>query len=111
MPGKTALRNNPGEKYGLAEAAAALRAEHESWPAGFRVHWKPLPGECIEECYLRQLLWETECRLEGDPRREEILTRLRAEYDALRESAAIGYEGSSPPPTAPERPAPGELLH
>jgi hypothetical protein len=95
----------------LAEAAAALRDEHESRPALFRVHWKLLPGESIEECYLRQLLWQAECRLEGDPRREEILTRLRAEYDALRESAAIGYEGASPPPTATERPAPGELLH
>ncbi len=95
----------------LAEAAAALRAERESRPAWFRVHWKPLPGESVEECYLRQLLWEAESRLERDPRREEILTRLRAEYDALRERAAIRYEEISPPPAGPERPALGELLH
>jgi hypothetical protein len=95
----------------LREAAAVLRAERESRPAQFRVGWTPRLGESVEECYLRQLFWEAQCRLERNPRRQAILARLRAEYYALRKDDPIESDEASLSPTTSERHAVEEHLH
>ena len=70
----------------LPEAAAALRSEHESRPAQLRPHVAAsFPHLPEEEAFMRVILAKVGYRMADDPRRGEVLDRLRAEYQAYRD--------------------------
>jgi hypothetical protein len=76
-------------RLSFREAAAALWAERKSRPPRLLIFLPSLRDESVEECFLRELLWEAECRLEGDARRREILARLRREYHVIQHGDAM----------------------
>jgi hypothetical protein len=84
-------------RLSLREAAAALRAEHEGRPSRFRLPVHPLPGESVDECYMREIVRDAEVRLESDSSRHELLKRLRTEFQATR-SHEEGRDVTSPTP-------------
>jgi hypothetical protein len=67
----------------LREAAADLRTEYESRPA----HLRPAAAT-TEEDYLLLILLQMDWCLRDDPRRSEVLERLRAEYQAYGDCLA-----------------------
>ena len=68
----------------LPKAADALRDEFESRPERLRPppakHSLPVPQA---ECYMHQLLDRADYRLQGDPRRGEVLKRLHQEFGSV----------------------------
>jgi hypothetical protein len=96
-------------RLSLREAAASLWAERERRPPRLQGVLTSFRGESVEESFLREMLWEAECRLEGDSRRREILARLRAQYHAILNGDATGYEeGVLIPTTREKKPSWGE---
>jgi hypothetical protein len=73
----------------LPEAAAALRDEEKSHPERLRLpafkHFLHLPPE---ERYMRLLLLRVDIALHGDPRRGEVLKRLRKELESVTRAPA-----------------------
>jgi hypothetical protein len=84
----------------LAEAAAALREEIESRPAHLQppiyLHERNVPPP---ERYMLRLLHRMEFQLADDPRRGEVLTRLRGEWQAYCAARVRAV-----PTDAPDRP-------
>jgi hypothetical protein len=97
-------------RLSLREAANALnedehRPEHLRLPAF--LHWLPLTKK---ERYMHLLLILAENRLQSDPRRDEVLKRLRAEFQAYQDARPRSPSDDPPGPrggpTTPPTPAP-----
>jgi hypothetical protein len=82
----------------LREAAAALAEEDARRPDWVRSRPELLPGRTQEERWLHLTLTSVENMLWQDPRRDAVLTRLRAEFQDLL-TASAGRQ--SPGPEAP----------
>lgn len=66
-------------RLSLCAAADALRQECESKPPHLREQALRPPGQSIEEYFVRLALLRADVELTGDPRRDVVLARLRAE--------------------------------
>ena len=72
-------------RLSLAEAAAALREEIESRPAHLQPPIFPYERKLLpEDRYMLRLLARVEFELSDDPRRDEVVSRVRGEYRAYR---------------------------
>ena len=66
-------------RVSLCAAGDALRQECESKPPHLREQELRPPGQSIEEYFVRLALLRADVALADDPRRDAVLTRLRAE--------------------------------
>ena len=82
----------------LREAATALRTEYENRPA----HLRPDLG-MTEEDSLRLFLLEMEWDLSDDPRRSDVLKRLRAAFQVYQDCFASTGDASGCQPTVVPR--------